>query len=100
VDDGNPTHASAAQLDQRIELVQEAIQKQITLGYTLGLLHGVFPELGSTLTDAEVDLAHHYPFRESPDEVARAHRLTIDRLGAAGLSPWVIQHFLTAPAKK
>ena len=61
---------------RRIELVQEAIQRQITLGYTLGLLHGVFPELGSTLTDNEVDLAHHYPFRESPDEVAHAHQLT------------------------
>jgi len=100
VDDGNPTHASPAQLDQRIELVQEAIQKQITLGYTLALLHGTFPELGSDLTYDEVNLAHHYPFRESPDEVARAHRLTVDRLAAAGMSQQMIQHDLTAPAKK
>ena len=100
VDDGNPTHLSPSQLDQLIQLVQEAIQKQITVGYSLGLLHDVFPELGSTLTDGEVDLAHHYPFRESPDEVAHAHRLTIDRLAAAGLSQRVIQQFLTAPAKK
>jgi len=100
VDDGNPTHASAAQLDRRIELVQEAIQKQITLGYTLAYLHGAFPELGSDLTYDEVDLAHHYPFRESPGEVARAHRLTVDRLAAAGLSQEMIQHYLTAPAKK
>jgi len=100
VDDGNPTHLSPAKLDQVIELVQDAIQKQITLGYTLGLLHDAFPELGSTLTDDEVDRAHHHPFRESPDEVARPHRLTVDRLAAAGLSPRVIQNFLTAPAKK
>jgi len=100
VDDGNPTHTSPAQLDLRIQLVQEAIQKQITLGYTLALINGVFPELGSDLTYAEVDLAHHYPFRESPDEVARPHRLTLDRLAAAGMSQQMIQHYLTAPAKK
>ena len=100
VDDGNPTHLSPAQLDQVIQLVQEAIQKQITVGYSLGLLHDAFPELGSTLTDDEVDLAHHHPFRESPDELVRAHRLTVDRLAAAGLPPWIIQHFLTAPARK
>jgi hypothetical protein len=100
VDDGNPTHASAAQLDQRIELVQEAIQKQSTVGYSLALIHGVFPELGSDLTSEEVDLAHHYPFRESPDEVAHAHKLTLDRLAAAGMSQQMIQHYLTAPAKK
>ena len=100
VDDGNPTHTSAAQLDLRIQLVQEAIQKQITVGYTLALIHGIFPELGSDLTYHEVDLAHHYPFRESPDEVARPHRLTLDRLAAAGMSQQMIQHYLTAPAKK
>jgi hypothetical protein len=100
VDDGNPTHLSPAQLDQVIQLVQEAIQKQITLGYSLALIHGVFPELGSDLTYDEVNLAHHYPFRESPDEVARAHRLTVDRLAAAGLYQQIIQHDLAAPAKK
>jgi hypothetical protein len=100
VDDGNPTHLSPAQLDQVIQLVQEAIQKQITLGYTLALLHGAFPELGSDLTYDEVNLAHHYPFRESPDEVAHAHRLTVDRLAAAGLYPQIIQHDLAAPARK
>jgi len=100
VDDGNPTHLSPSQLDQLIQLVQEAIQKQITVGYSLAYLHGAFPKLGSTLTYDEVDLAHHYPFRESPDEVARSHRLTVDRLAAAGLSQQMIQNYLTARAKK
>jgi hypothetical protein len=100
VDDGNPTHLSPAELDQVIQLVQVALQKQITEGYTLALLHSAFPDLGSTLTYDEVNLAHHYPFRESPEEVARAHRLTVDRLAAAGLSQRTIQGFLTAPAKR
>ena len=63
-------------------------------------MHGTFPELGSTLTYDEVDPFHHSPFRESPDEVARPHRLTLDRLAAAGLSQQMIQNYLTARAKK
>jgi hypothetical protein len=53
-------------------------RKHLLVGNSLAYMHGRFPELGSTLTYNEVEVAHHHPSLEPPQEVVQAHQLTVD----------------------
>lgn len=82
--DGDPTHLTPSQLEQTIEAVEEAIQRHTEVGYSLALLHGAYPQLGSTITYPEVESFHHSPVQEDPAGMAAANKLTMDRLKSAG----------------
>jgi type II secretory pathway pseudopilin PulG len=84
--DGDPTHLTPQQLDRTLQALELALEKHIQLGDSLAYIHNHFPELGSPITYHEVESFKHSPSREHPQEMARAHQLTIDRLVAAGLT--------------
>lgn len=85
--DPDPTHLSAAQIDQVIQLTLLALNKHVVMGYSLGRFAHEFPEHPHTITWDTI--AAMRPTVESidPKGLERASALTKARLDAICTSP-------------
>lgn len=85
--DPDPTHLSAQQLDQVIQLTLIALEKHVTFGYTFGFFAHEYPDRPHTLTWALIDKLRPTPAELDPKGMAVAHETTQARLKAANSGP-------------
>jgi hypothetical protein len=81
--DSDPTHLSAQQLNETIQLTEIALAKHIEFGYSFGRYAHEFPELPHTVTWDKIDRLRPSAFDIDPSGMAAAHQRTEDRIKAA-----------------
>jgi hypothetical protein len=81
--DPDPTHLSAQQLDQVIQLTLTALQKHILFGYSFGRFAGEYPERPHTITWNMIQTLRPQPSDLDSQGMAAAHRKTAERLKGA-----------------
>ena len=81
--DPDPTHLSAAQLDQVMQLTLVALQKHVQMGYSFGRYAHEFPERPHTITWDSIDALRPTAEAIDPKGMERASALTKSRLEAA-----------------
>jgi hypothetical protein len=81
--DSDPTHLSAQQLNETIQLTEIALAKHIEFGYSFGRYAHEFPELPHTITWDKIDQLRPSAVDTDPSGMAAAHQRTEDRIKAA-----------------
>ena len=81
--DSDPTHLSAQQLNETIQLTATALAKHIQFGYSFGRYTNEFPDLPHTVTWDKIDQLRPSAFDTDPAGMAAAHQRTEDRIKAA-----------------
>ncbi len=81
--DPDPTHLSAAQLDQVMQLTLIALQEHVVMGYSLGRFAHEFSERPHTITWDSIDGLRPTAGATDPKGLERASALTKSRLEAA-----------------
>jgi hypothetical protein len=81
--DSDPTHLSAQQLNETIQLTETALAKHIEFGYSFGRYAHEFPELPHTVTWEKIDQLRPSAIDTDPSGMAAAHQRIEDRIKAA-----------------
>jgi hypothetical protein len=81
--DSDPTHLSAQQLNEAIQLTEIALAKHIEFGYSFGRYAHEFPDLPHSVTWEKIDRLRPSALDTDPSGMAAAHQRTEDRIKAA-----------------
>jgi hypothetical protein len=85
--DPDPSHLSAQQVDQVIQLTLSALEKHVIFGDSFGRFAHEYPDRPHTLTWAVIEKLRPTPAELDPKGMAVAHRTTEARLDAANGGP-------------
>ena len=81
--DADPTHMTPEDLDRTLQALQVNMEKHIQVGDSLALMHSRLPELGSSLTYADILAFQPSPYEKVPAGLEAAYKITQDRLKTA-----------------
>ena len=81
--DADPTHMTPEDLDRTLQALQVNMEKHIQVGDSLALMHRRLPELGSSLTYAEISEFQPTTYEKVPVALEDAYKQTQDRLKTA-----------------
>ena len=82
--DSDPSHLSAAQVEQEIELTRKVLAKQYQEGVGLWNLATAFPDFSPSITRDEFMQMRHPPDEQTEKMLGSASQLTDDRVQAEG----------------
>jgi hypothetical protein len=81
--DNDPTHLSAQQLNETIQLTEIALAKHIEFGCSFGRYAHEFPDLPHTVTWEKIDRLRPAALDTDPSGMTAAHQRIEDRIKAA-----------------
>jgi hypothetical protein len=81
--DSDPTHLSAQQLNEAIQLTEISLEKHNEFGYSFGRYAHEFPDLPHSVTWEKIDRLRPSALDTDPSGMAAAHQRTEDRIKAA-----------------